>query len=85
MEQQDLFLFLFLLIKMAKKKRYGVRGLEKIQELVAHERSQLPDQESPDFKEQQVQLFKQLAARYQQDEEIWHAVASSILAVLLKS
>lgn len=55
-----------------------------IQELVMQERSQLPDQESPGFKEKQLQLFKQLGARYQQDEEIWHTVAESILSVVTK-
>jgi basic membrane lipoprotein Med (substrate-binding protein (PBP1-ABC) superfamily) len=66
-----------------EKAVWGPRA-EKIQELVMRERSQLPDQESPDFKEKQIQLYKQLGVRYQQDEEIWHTVAESILSVLTK-
>ncbi|MCQ6277037.1 thioredoxin family protein [Bacillus sp. V3B] len=66
-----------------EKAVWGPRA-EKIQELVMRERSQLPDQERPEFKEKQIQLYKQLGARYQQDEEIWHTVAESILSVLPK-
>ncbi len=76
-------IFVFIGEDGEEKAVWGPRAKE-VQELVTHERAQLPDPESPDFKEKQLQLFKQLAARYQQDEEIWHKVAGSILSVLLK-
>jgi hypothetical protein len=76
-------IFIFIGEDGEEKAVWGPRAKE-VQELVTHERAQLPDPESPDFKEKQLQLFKQLAARYQQDEEIWHKVAGSILSVLLK-
>ena len=76
-------IFVFIGEDGEEKAVWGPRAKE-VQELVTLERAQLPDPESPDFKEKQLQLFKQLAARYQQDEEIWHKVAGSILSVLLK-
>lgn len=76
-------IYIFIDQKGEEKAVWGPRA-EAIQELVMHERSQLPDQEDPDFKEKQLQLFKQLGARYQQDEEIWHTVAESILSVLIR-
>jgi hypothetical protein len=76
-------IYIFIDQKGEEKAVWGPRA-EAIQELVMRERSQLPDQESPDFKEKQLQLFKQLGARYQQDEEIWHTVAESILSVLTR-
>jgi Thioredoxin len=77
-------IFIFIDEQGEEKAVWGPRA-KKIQELVTHERSQLPDTESPDFKEKQLQLFKQLGARYQQDEEIWHTVAGSILSALVKA
>ena len=76
-------IFIFIDEKGEEKAVWGPRANE-VQELVNHERSQLPNPESPDFKEKQLQLFKQLGARYQQDEDRWHAVAGSILSALPK-
>jgi Thioredoxin len=77
-------IFIFIDEKGEEKAVWGPRAKE-VQEIVDQGRSQLPNPESPDFKEKQLQFFKELAARYQQDEEIWHTVASSILAALLKA
>jgi Thioredoxin len=77
-------IFIFIDEKGEEKAVWGPRA-EEVQEIVNQGRSQLPNPESPDFKEKQLQFFKELAARYQQDEEIWHNVASSILAALLKA
>lgn len=76
-------IFIFIDKKGEEKAVWGPRAKE-VQEIVDQGRSQLPNPESPDFKEKQLQFFKELAVRYQQDEEIWHNVASSILAVLLR-
>ena len=38
--------------------------------------------DDPDFKEKQMAMYIQLGARYQEDEELWHTVADSILEAL---
>ena len=76
-------IFIFIDEKGAEQAVWGPRAKE-VQEIVDQGRRQLPEPDSPDFKEKQLQFFKELAARYQQDEKIWHTVANSILTVLLK-
>ncbi|KAA9022503.1 thioredoxin family protein [Niallia endozanthoxylica] len=74
-------IFIFIDQNGEEKAVWGPRA-EKLQELVTSERSKLPDQESPDFKDKQMEMYKHLRERYQQEEELWHTVAKSILAVL---
>lgn len=76
-------IFIFIDQNGEEKAVWGPRA-EKLQELVVSERSKLPDQESPDFKDKQMEMYKHLRQRYQQEEELWHTVAGSILAVLSK-
>ena len=74
-------IFIFIDQNGEEKAVWGPRA-EKLQEFVTSERSKLPDQESPDFKDKQMEMYKHLRERYQQEEELWHTVAESILAVL---
>jgi len=74
-------IFIFIDQDGEEKAVWGPRA-EKLQELVTSERSKLPDQESPDFKDKQMDMYKGLKARYLQEEELWHTVAGSILASL---
>jgi hypothetical protein len=53
-----------------------------MQELVTIERSKLPPQDHPEFNDKQKELYRQLGKRYQEEEEIWHTVAGSILFAL---
>ncbi|WP_338450873.1 thioredoxin family protein [Niallia oryzisoli] len=76
-------IFIFIDQNGKEKAVWGPRA-EMLQELVTSERSKLPDQESPDFKDKQMEMYMQLRQRYQQEEELWHTVAGSILAVLSK-
>ncbi len=66
-----------------EKAVWGPRA-PRLQELVTSERSKLPSQDDPDFKEKQMALYKQLGERYGVEEELWHAVAESILSTLTK-
>jgi hypothetical protein len=74
-------IFIFIDEKGQEKAVWGPRA-QIIQELVNDERSKLPAQENPDFKEKQMEMYKQLRARYLETKEIWHIVAESILSAL---
>lgn len=63
---------------------WGPRA-KRIQEMVDHERSQLPSQDDPEFKDKQLAMYKGLVASYQKDEELWHAVAESLIEKLTNS
>ena len=62
---------------------WGPRAKE-IQVMVDDERSKLPSQDEPDFKEQQIEMYKRLMSSYQEDSTIWHVVAESIIETLNK-
>lgn len=74
-------IFIFMNEKGEEKAVWGPRA-PKIQELVNDERSKLPAQEHPDFKDKQMEMYKQLRGRYLETMEIWHIVAESILSAL---
>lgn len=60
---------------------WGPRA-KQLQDLVDEKRSQLPSQDNPDFKEQQIAMYKKLVDSYQMDETLWHAVAESMIETL---
>ncbi|WP_066367045.1 thioredoxin family protein [Neobacillus fumarioli] len=62
---------------------WGPRAPE-IQARVDKERAALPDNDSPDFQEKQMAMYKRLSASYQTDPAIWQTVADSIISLLLK-
>jgi hypothetical protein len=62
---------------------WGPRAPE-IQALVEKERAALPEKDSADFEEKQMEMYKRLMESYQQDASIWQIVATSIAAVNLK-
>jgi hypothetical protein len=62
---------------------WGPRAPE-IQALVEKERAALPEKDSADFEEKQMEMYKRLMESYQQDASIWQIVATSISAVILK-
>ena len=62
---------------------WGPRAPE-LQALVEKGRALLPDQDSPDFEEKKMEMYKLLMASYLTDSSIWQTVATSILATLLK-
>ena len=62
---------------------WGPRAKE-IQKLVDNERSKLPSQDEPDFKELQSAMYKKLMSTYKEDSTIWHIVAKSIITTLNK-
>jgi hypothetical protein len=62
---------------------WGPRAPE-IQALVEKERAALPEKDSADFEEKQMEMYKRLMESYQQDASIWQIVATSIAAVILK-
>ncbi|WP_071396334.1 thioredoxin family protein [Bacillus tuaregi] len=76
-------IFIFINDNGQEKAVWGPRA-EKLQELVISERNKLPDQESPDFQDKQMEMYKHLRERYMREEEIWHTVADSIISVLTK-
>ncbi len=76
-------IFIFIDENGEEKAVWGPRAA-KLQELVTSERSKLPSEDDPDFKEKQMALYKGLGERYQVDEELWHVVAESILSTLAK-
>ncbi len=60
---------------------WGPRA-KRVQEFVDEERSKLPAQDAPHFKEQQMNMYKRLTDAYRKDSEIWHTVADSIIDTL---
>ncbi|WP_428910682.1 thioredoxin family protein [Niallia sp. Krafla_26] len=76
-------IFIFINENGEEKAVWGPRA-PKLQELVTSELGKLPSQDDPDFKEKQMALYKGLGERYQVEEELWHAVADSILSTLSK-
>jgi hypothetical protein len=76
-------IFIFIDGNGEEKAVWGPRA-PKLQDLVTSERTKLPSQDDPDFKDKQMALYKQLGERYQVDEDIWHTVAESILSTLAK-
>lgn len=63
---------------------WGPRA-KRIQELVDKERRKLPGQDAADFKEKQMSMYKRLTASYQEDAEIWHTVADSMIDTLVSA
>lgn len=55
-----------------------------IQDMVDEERSKLPSQDDPNFKELQMNMYKKFKASYLDDEGLWHTVAESIIDRLTK-
>ncbi|QED46482.1 thioredoxin family protein [Cytobacillus dafuensis] len=76
-------IFIFINENGEEQAVWGPRAKE-LQDLVDQERSQLPSQDKPDFKEQQLAMYKRLLATYQVDENLWHAVAKSICDTIIK-
>lgn len=62
---------------------WGPRA-KQIQEMVDHERSQLPSQEDPEFKDKQMAMYKKFKSSYLEDSTLWHIVAHSIIDTISK-
>ncbi|MBY0122212.1 thioredoxin family protein [Bacillus sp. S/N-304-OC-R1] len=62
---------------------WGPRA-QQIQEMVNHERSQLPSQEDPEFKDKQMAMYKKFKASYLEDSTLWHIVADNIIDTISK-
>lgn len=62
---------------------WGPRAPE-VQARVEKERAALPNKESADFQEKQMEMYKRLTASYQTDSAIWQIIANSILPVLFQ-
>ncbi|WP_078381938.1 thioredoxin family protein [Sutcliffiella halmapala] len=60
---------------------WGPRAAE-LQEKVEKAKATLPPTDTPDFKEKQAALFKQLKESYVTDASLWNIVAESILGKL---
>lgn len=60
---------------------WGPRA-QKIQKLVDRERATLPANDSPDFKDKQMELYKRLRNSYLNDESIWEHISYSIISTL---
>ncbi len=54
-----------------------------IQAIVDSERSKLPHQDDPNFKELQSAMYKKLMSSYSEDSTLWHAVAKSMIEKLI--
>ena len=74
-------IFIFIDEKGEEKAVWGPRAAEG-QAIVNEGLKGLPEKDHPEFADKQKQLFKQFRERYQQDEELWHVVADSILVKL---
>lgn len=60
---------------------WGPRA-KRIQEIVDYERSKLPPEDDPHFKDMQKAMYKKLVASYQVEETLWHAVTESMIETL---
>jgi hypothetical protein len=60
---------------------WGPRA-QKIQNLVDLERRALPANDSPDFKDKQMEMYKKLRNSYLNDESIWETISYSIITLL---
>lgn len=60
---------------------WGPRA-QKIQKLVDRERATLPANNSLDFKDKQMELYKRLRNSYLNDESIWEHISYSIITTL---
>jgi hypothetical protein len=60
---------------------WGPRA-QKIQNLVDLERGALPANDSPDFKDKQMEMYKKLRNSYLNDESIWETISYSIITLL---
>ncbi|MBS4191851.1 thioredoxin family protein [Bacillus sp. FJAT-49705] len=76
-------IFIFINENGEEQAVWGPRA-KQLQDLVDQERSQLPSQDDPDFKEKQMAMYKRLVESYQVDENLWHAVAQSICDTIRK-
>lgn len=54
----------------------------KIQESFDELKAQLPSVEAPDFKEKQLEMFKEFVNKFTVDHDIWHVIADSIISKL---
>lgn len=75
-------IFIFINKEGEEQAVWGPRA-KRIQEIVDEERSKLPTQEADDFKEKQMSMYRRLTASYQEDSEIWHTVANSMIDALV--
>ncbi|MDZ5473612.1 thioredoxin family protein [Bacillus sp. 31A1R] len=71
-------IYIFLDNEGKEKAVWGPRA-DKIQQLVQSLRSELPEADAPEFKEQQMAMYKKLTTAFQEDESLWHEVAVSII------
>jgi hypothetical protein len=62
---------------------WGPRAPE-MQARVEKERAALPDKDSADFQEKQMEMYKRLTSSYLTDAAIWQTVANSIMSVLFQ-
>lgn len=60
---------------------WGPRA-QKIQNLVDLERGTLPANDSPDFKDKQMEMYTKLRKSYLNDESIWETISYSIITLL---
>ncbi|WP_262365993.1 hypothetical protein [Bacillus sp. E214] len=45
-------------------------------------KSQLPSADAPDFKEKQLEMFKEFVNKFTVDYDTWHVIADSIISKL---
>ncbi len=54
----------------------------KIQQSFEELKSQLPSADAPDFKEKQLEMFKEFVNKFTVDYDTWHVIADSIISKL---
>ncbi|MGM7720306.1 thioredoxin family protein [uncultured Metabacillus sp.] len=64
-----------------EKAVWGPRA-QKIQKLVDQERGALPENDAPDFKEKQMEMYSKFRNAYLNDESIWETISYSIITQL---
>ncbi|GLB61093.1 thioredoxin family protein [Cytobacillus sp. NCCP-133] len=75
-------IFIFINQKGKESAVWGPRA-KRVQQLVDEERRNLPAKDAEDFNEKQMSMYKRLTATYQEDSEVWHTVADSIINTLV--
>ncbi len=74
-------IFIFIDDKGNEKAVWGPRAPE-AQSFVDDLREKLPSKDAVDFQERQKEMYKQIKQTYLADQELWHAVATSMIEKL---
>lgn len=77
-------IFIFIDEKGKEVAVWGPRAAE-IQQRFDERKAQLPSEDAPDFKEQQLAMFKEFVATYTEDYATWQIIADSIIERLKES